>query len=354
MKKRIVREIDFIELVIKWFTHWRWLLGIIIVVFLLSYINGVEENTDSNQSLIVNEKVDLSTLTDKQLSSLSDGELEKCIDNIALNSVEELVELNNHYEKALKVYNENCNELTINDRAEALDYLIESRTMMENSIKSFTEEEKIVYYRLIGLSQYNANDIDTIEKNESNNISWIKKGVILTLVLWVLFFVGYSLVYILDDRIKSGDDIAGDLGIYEFARIVKDKTKHNGKKNQLKGEGNFEDGYYVNELIEINANAIVQKSYELGINSIAIVGGGKGLSQENEKICLSIKDLDKELQIKTINNTFSDIEGMKALKGVEGVVLTGRVGTSKYEDITKEYQSIINKNIPIMGLIIYE
>lgn len=219
---------------------------------------------------------------------------------------------------------------------------------------NFTTEQ-LNYYNFLTAEQDSGQNADVqIETNIAPahlNIKYIIIGSLLCMVVYVLIvFVNY----ILNDKIRSSDDLQNFYSIPKIGELFLPMKKHLfGNVDQrlldLVYRGKKKCGE--EESILFAATSLKIEAQKKNLQHIYFIGST--MPESVWKACNKIKDILKaeQIEISILDDVLYNANELERLANAETAVLVGNVGITTYDEIIKETLLLNREHINILGYI---
>ncbi len=249
------REIDLLDLLRVWISHWKSLLAVFVAAIVIGgalllisgKINDATESAETVESAEETEEVKdsasdkpttLAAVEEKygvdfsDASSLSDKDLDVFFDYVmtvgGAIQVENLVDVYNVYADSYQAYQTSKDDMTAAEAAEACRNLSDSYASIMSTKSSMTACQKAYFSMLIGeqvdltnaLSEVEEAEKAAAETEEATGFNFgFKHFAILVVVAIFLHAMVICLIYILDGKIKRTDPVADMIDSDEIGRF---------------------------------------------------------------------------------------------------------------------------------------
>lgn len=379
MNENYTKEIDLIDLFIDWLSHWKSLIAVIVVGVILAggYIfmrrnASVEIETEiKNENEITDDFLNnlaegtlLSTLKKEQLEVITVQDMEKYfLSEKDIMTVDEVIALNEEYNENLTEYDANKSELELADRAEAFNFIANSKNIIEARKAALSADQAIYYYAKLGINIVAGKDNSAVVGDEKNSVedtivankSSEKKAILIIVLIFILHFIAVACRYIFSNRVKHSDKLSSMVGVPEYTRMI-DWTKIDSAKGLNKLVNKIRFGKIrrtpLKEIVEINTSATIEKLNNKNYISVAVVG--VGLDDERNMLVRQIKNDNENIVVKSIDSITHSVNGSDDIVGVDSAILTVRVGVSRYNDFIEELQSLRDRDVDVIGIAVFE
>lgn len=348
MKENYNKEIDALDLLYDWLSHWRsflvvMLIGIIISgLYTIRFNSNPYEDESGSELRVTTEYLEKNSLSEKEIIE-----------------VDELIDLYNNYLDNIKLYNKNKDSLEIHERVEVLDNIANTKTIIEEQKLQLADVQLSYFYGKL--------DIDTVvdvvdgrqvSGTEISLISWgrVVKRIVLTIILLlIVHLLFFALKYLFDKKIKHSDSISNmvDIPVYSLMVDWEKLDKKCGLDrfiNKMRYASLQKTS--ISETLKINGLAVVDMLNNRGYSSIAVVG--PGLDAEREAFSDQISKTNPDVIVKSIDSITHSFSGAKDISGVKAAVLVVKVGFTSYQDFFEEVQSLIDRDIDVLGIAVFE
>lgn len=344
MNEKNIKEIDVVDLLIDWLSHWRSILIFLLVGTVLAggylYLGRGDEIKPIEDEKISLEKMESDVLSEKDI--------------IVVN---ELIDLENNYRENVEEYQNQKDSLSIKDRTEAFEYITDTKNILEARKLSLTEEQQGYYYAKL--------DVDTKaggadESNMDNQEAFAggaskKKAVLLIILLAIIHFLVFACRYIFDKKVKYADKLSKMLSVPEFTRLI-DWDAIDRKKGLDKFINKLRFSSYrrtsLSDVLDINVKSTVEKLKNREYDSVAVVGFG--LNDEREEFKSRISRFDSSIIVKSIDSITHSVNGADDIIGVKAAIIAVRVGVTLYNDLYEELQSLRDRDVDVIGIAVFE
>lgn len=371
MNENYTREIDLIDLFIDWLSHWKSLLVFILIGLILAggymYMGRTVVDPSTVQTIAANQLsgIDLNTLNEAQLATLSLEEIEKeFLEEKDIKTVDELVDLNNEYLEAYAEYSDTKTSLDFETKVEALKNLADVKCNIGDRVSALTADQQVYYNAKMGYiptkdssqiqSEETENDGET-QSTTITNTSSPRKATLIVILAFVLHVIIFACRYIFSNSIKHTDRLSEMTSIPEYTRMI-DWAQVDSKKgiDKLVSKMRFAGirKTSLTETLEINASATVEKLKNKSYNSVAIVG--TNLLDERQMFSSQISKANSKLTIKSIDSITHSVNGADDIAGVEAAILAVKVGFTRYNDFLEELQSLKDRDVDVIGIAVFE
>ncbi len=353
MNENYAREIDLIDLIIDWCSHWRSLLVFLLVGVIAAgaYIYTGSTTTVDPEAAIAS--VALTDMTDEQLAGLTEDEITSKLTGKEVEAVQELIKLNDEYIENIELYKEQKDSLELKDRAEALNYIVSSKNTIEARKAALTTDQQ-AYFRY--------NYVEKTQDTSTNKVaapvsvgSSKTKALLIVIIAIFLHFVIVACKYVFGKKIKRTDALSSMVNVPEYTRMV-DWTKVDASKglDKLVNKMRYANlrKTELSEAVEINSSATIEKLKNKNYNSVAVIGTGI-VDERNLLVNQVLKD-KPDATVKSIDSITHSVNGADDIAGVKSAILAVKVGVTTYNDFFEELQSLKDREVDILGIAVYE
>lgn len=336
MNENYVREIDLIDLFVDWLSHWRSLLAFLIIgVIAAGGYMYLGKNNVASVSVGSTEEISYG-ITAKELQT-----------------VEELIALNDEYTENVKIYDSEKESMEIKDRTEAFYYIAQAKSIIE-ARKALLSQTQLNYFDDAHKSAEDKK-AETLASAKSAAAPSTKKAILMVILSVILHFVIFACIYIFDNRIKHTDSLSAMTGVPEYTRMV-DWNKIDSKKgldklvNRMRFAGTRHTS--LTEVVEINSSATIEKLKNKNYSSVAVVG--TGIDLERNTLSNQILKDKPDATVKSIDSVTHSVNGADAIAGVDAAILAVKVAHTRYNDFMEELQSLRDRGVDVLGIAIFE
>ncbi len=371
MNENYTREIDLIDLFIDWISHWRSLIVFILigVIGACGYMyagKGAAASNITSEAVIeiIAEDATLSTLTAEQLSEITVKEMEEIfLSQKDMQAVDEVIGLINEYNENLAEYQKSKAKMKLKDRTEAFNYLASSKNIIEARKAALTADQQIYLYEKLGVStvvgeneaKASAKDASKAAPVETTTSASTTKAILIIVVAFVLHFIIFACKYMFNGNIKHSDSISYMVNVPEYTRMV-DWNRIDSSKglDKLVNKMRFANTRKTSleDVVEINSSATVEKLKNKEYNSVAVVGTGIE-AERNMFANQLLKDMPNA-KVKSIESITHSVNGADDIAGVNAAILAVKVGESRYNEFFEELQSLRDRDVDVIGIAIFE
>lgn len=328
MNKDYTRELDLADMIIEWVAHWRSLMIFFVIGIVIAV--GYYVNVTNNAAVI---EIPVEEV-------MSSEELEK---------VKNVIDLNNEYNEDYLLFEKEKEQLSVTERSAILNNLVQSQNIIETEKALFTTNQSKYYNQY-----YNGEQTDVFEQKVNLASVKLKSALIVCALLFVHFIIN-AMRYVFDKKIKRTDDICMLLNIPEYIRIIDwnrvDKARGIDKAiNKMRYSKMARISQ--EDASRFNAISIAEKMGKRGYKSVLIVGDI--FETEKQKLKDSIQNISSEYQVRIIDGIRENIAAADIAMGVDCAVLVGQIGKTNYRNLIKEYQAIVDREIDIIGINIFD
>lgn len=286
--------------------------------------------------------------------------------------------LNSKHENIESIMGSHTLEVSKNDFSVVMDYSIQSSQITTNHEivtwesnvaewkEKFSEEEERYYnYMRTGKAVANANDDNSEEVEEANGLievvpaSISAKMVILGLGLFAFIYLCYVVVlYIFGNKLRVYDDVDY---LFEVQHLgVIQCQNHNQKifdfvdkwiyKLRDYGKRRFTEG----EALGLAVTSIKIAAEKENLQEILCIGCD--IKNNAAEVCSKVAQELKKDNIDTVvlNNILYNQESLTRLREARGAFLVETVGSTMYEEIVKELESLKRQDITVLGILVVE
>ncbi|MBQ3037072.1 MAG: hypothetical protein IJD31_09115 [Lachnospiraceae bacterium] len=230
--------------------------------------------------------------------------------------------------------------------------------------KEFTEEQKQYFELLQKDVIVNAEEVaDTEAQPEtaaavpapSISIKFVAVGMALFAFLYVFFIF---VTYIFNNKLRANDDLAVLYDIPQLGAVNSEKSKKKFlgfiDKWLLSLRDRNKREFTAEESKEIAAVAIKVAAKKSDSNEVYLIGCD--LKKQASDLCTGIQDILKEdnIKIEILDNVLYNAEEMDRLTDVQCAVLVETVGSTMYDEVTKELELLKRNNINVLGGILVD
>ncbi|WP_028234626.1 hypothetical protein [Pseudobutyrivibrio sp. MD2005] len=369
MNNNYTREIDLIDLFIDWLAHWKSLLVCVLIGVVLAggymYMGRgttTVEVTDKDVMATISDGATLSTLTPEQLATLTVKDMEKkFLSEKDINAVEEVIALYDEYVENIEVYDAQKDELEVKDRAEAFNYIANSKNIVEARRASLTADQQVYYDAKMGLDRTVGDAIATKNDESKTTVTTTtegaskKKAALIVILAFILHFMIVACRYIFNNKIKHTDNLSAMVNVPEYTRMI-DWNKVDSKKglDKLVNSIRFASTRKtpLSEVVEINASATIEKLKNKNYSSVALVG--TNLADERDMLAAQISKANANATVKSIDSITHSVNGADDIAGVDAAILAVKVASTRYNDFLEELQSLRDRDVDVIGIAIFE
>lgn len=186
----------------------------------------------------------------------------------------------------------------------------------------------------------------------SVSMKYVLVGAIMFAVLYAAF---WFILYIMNGRLRTNDDVQGIYHIAQLGVVVKDSKKKflvDKWVEQLRNHG--KRTFTREQSLVLAATAVKISANKNEMNAVCLMGCD--LSAGADAVCDRIKaELEKEqIKVTVLNNVLYDAAAMEQLESVQGVVLVEKAGVTMYHEIAEELELAKRQDIKVLGAIIAE
>ncbi len=359
MNEKYAREIDLIDLLIDWCSHWSSSLAFLLVGVIAAgaYMYTGNKAVVDPEAIMASEK--LSEMTAEQLSQLTEVEIAEKLTEEEINAVNELVKLNDEYQENLKLYDAQKDSLELKDRAEAFSYIASQKNIIESRKGVLTaDQQAYYYYNYIEKNQVEKNQTEKAEVAESTTTSTgasKTKALLIVIIAIILHFMIFACRYIFSSKIKRTDALSAMVNVPEYTRMIEWSKVDSSKGldslvNKMRYANVRKTG--MDEAVEINSSATIEKLKNKNYNSVAVIGTGI-IDERNMLVNQLIKD-KPDATVKSIDSITHSVNGADDIAGVQSAILAVKVGTTRYNDFFEELQSLKDREVDILGIAVFE
>ena len=355
------KEIDLIDLLFDWLSHWRSLCVFLLIGVLAAggYVYVANSRAAAVEPIdTVADDATLSTMTEEQLAALSLEDMESYLTEKDLMAVHDVITLNEEYLENMAAYNEQKDSMDLKDRAETLSYISTTKNAVITAKEALTDDELIYYYYYSDATEFALSSTNTTTTTDTATVSTgasAKKAIIIVLVAFFLHVVIVACLYIFNNKIKRSDRLSAMVGVPEYTRMIDwdaiDKKKGLDSiiaRGRLTGVRRTA----LDDVIEINASATVEMMKNKNYSSVAVVG--PGLGQERDRLVSQISKAGSATVVKTIDSITHSVNGADDIAGVDAAILAVRVAATRYSDFMEELQSLRDRDVDVIGIAVFE
>ena len=358
------KEIDLIDLLFDWLSHWRSLCVFLLIGVLAAggYVYVANSRAAAVEPIdTVADDATLSTMTEEQLAALSLEDMESYLTEKDLMAVHDVITLNEEYLENMAAYNEQKDSMDLKDRAETLSYISTTKNAVTTGKNALTADELIYYYYYyyadagIEIALSSTNTTTTTDTATVSTGASAKKAIIIVLVAFFLHVIIVACLYIFNNKIKRSDRLSAMVGVPEYTRMIDwdaiDKKKGLDSiiaRGRLAGVRRTA----LDDVIEINASATVEMMKNKNYSSVAVVG--PGLGQERDRLVSQISKAGSATVVKTIDSITHSVNGADDIAGVDAAILAVRVAATRYSDFMEELQSLRDRDVDVIGIAVFE
>jgi hypothetical protein len=370
MRERYIKQIDLIDLFIDWISHWRSLFVMLIISVIISawyiYTGGtvVKINNNINPEQLASSTT-LGLLTDEQIKQLTLEEMEQYfLTEKDVRVVDDIIELNDSYMENVELYNDQKDSLKLSERAEIQSNLADAKNVIETRRALLTADQQAYYFAKIGVGRDELSEEGSArdEASSSNNkTSTVKIGpskkvaVLIVIVAFILHFLVVSTKYIFGSVVRHTDSLSSTLKLPEYTRMY-DWNRIDAAKglDKLVNRARFSGvrKTSLEDTVEINALATIQKLKNKNYNSVAVVGNN--MDDDRAILVHQIQNDSENLLVKSIDSITHSVNGADEIAGVDSAILAVRVGVSRYSDLFEEITSLEERGVDVIGVAVFE
>ena len=339
MNENYEREIDLIDLFIDWLSHWKSFIVFLLVGIIIScgylYLGS---NSVSNADAVENE------LSKKDIIAVDD-----------------VIALCEEYEENLQFYESQKNQMEIKDRVEAFNYIVSAKNFLEERKAELTADQLVYYYAKSDISTAKSQEKDKVNTTISDDKAVVKvapsksKALLIVILVAILHFIISACRYMFDNTVKHTDNLSLITNVPEYTRMINwDRINANRGLDKLVCNMRFAGVRRTSlaDTIEINASATIEKMQNKNYKSIALVGADIG--ELAEKFTYAISKADSSKIVKSIDSITHSVTGADNINGVKAAILAVKVGTTRYNDLMEELQSLRDREVEVIGIAVFE
>ncbi len=349
------REIDLLDLLRVWISHWKSLLAVFVAAIVIGgallLISGkINDATESAETVETAEETQevkdsasdkpatLAAVEEKygvdfsDASSLSDKDLDVFFDYVmtvgGAIQVENLVDVYNVYADSYQAYQTSKDDMTAAEAAEACRNLSDSYASIMSTKSSMTACQKAYFSMLIGeqvdltnaLSEVEEAEKAAAETEEATGFNFgFKHFAILVVVAIFLHAMVICLIYILDGKIKRTDSVADMIDSDEIGRF---------------------------DSVELTAAALEDIADKKDIASLGLVA--LDAAEAAQTLAAACTGLDTTL-VTSLPTQASDME---TICNLENAVILVTAEKTKLEDLRKMAYTLRLHQVNVLGVII--
>lgn len=184
----------------------------------------------------------------------------------------------------------------------------------------------------------------------------VKKAVTGAFLLAFVYAGYYFVMYILNGRLRSVDELQKLYHIPQFGLIVQEKETPKNKIDQrIDALRNWNKRRLSREQsVDLTATAIRISARKQELDTICLAGCN--LEAGADVVCQALKERleNEKIKVKILNNILYDSAMMGELEDVKGVVLVEKAMTTLYDEVARELELISRQKIDILGGVIVE
>ena len=355
------KEIDLIDLFAEWFSRWRSLCTFLLIGIVVAGAYMYIACSNSSTETSVDTSSDLSSLTDEQLATLSLDDMAAMLTEQDMLAINELIALNDEYVANITAYEAQKDSMDLKDRAEALSYIATTKNAVLTGKNALTDDELVYYYYYyyqqagIDWTDTTANTSVTTATTSTASSGSIKYAIIIILVAIFLHIAIVACSYIFNNRIKHSDRLTDMVKVPEFTRAINwDNVDAGRGLDRLVSSIRFSGirRTPLEEVLDINASATIDKMNNKNYSSVAIVG--PGLEDERQLLVSHISDASSANVVKSIDSITHSVNGADDIAGVDAAILAVRVAATRYSDFMEELQSLRDRDVDVIGIAVFE
>ena len=304
-------------------------------------------------------------VTEKQCKELTDlviSYMEELKDNIAKQAGEhQLVLVNQSFAKVRDT-------AVMDQQKNILANVINYDSMIKNSIATFNAGEK-AYYEFLSQVELEEEEVETAgegtilsEKLEeivpitpSVSVKYVVLGMLLFAFIWVCWLF---LKYVMNNKLRSGDDINAIYNVPQLGHISADGSK--------KKSFDFVD-HLILKLRDRNRRAVTREE-EVGLAGAAVkIAANKkgfdavccigcGMKDSTLEVAEAMRKVlgEEGISLNVLNNVLYDQKALRQLQGVKGAFLLEKAGETLYDEIRRELELMNRQDIKVLGVVVVE
>lgn len=323
--KKAEREINVYDLFVNWLIHWRSLAAFLTIGLLVAIILMVSRNDAES----------VNTINDLEMTAEDKKDVE-----IVASLLDEFV-------TASDIFIKNSDSLSVNERAEILYNLTYAQYLLDIKTRAFSNNQK-VYLSTRGLPDETV--LDTVDHTFASPVYSICKILLLAVFIHAMFF---SIDYLFNDRIKHHENLCERFQLCEYTPMV-DWDAINSKKGLDRIFCNMrhlrESRTTLQDAIEINVLATIEKLQTVGANSVAIIGD----VAEKKMLAEGIIQKNENLTVKLIDSIRRSINGADQIIGVDAAIMVVKASQTRLSLFMEELKALESRNVMILGIVTVE
>lgn len=348
MQAKYEQEIDIVDLLLDWLSHWRSLF----ICLLIGCVVGVgwyytdakkaAEAAAAAEEAEATAVAETETTEEEEVAPASIEECEATLSEAEISEVNELVAMYNSYQDVAAAYYDAESDYSTEEARTALSEIAVAREAISTLKARLTEDQQTYFYLLLGF--------DVAEVAE---VAIIKKIILSWAIIAIVHFIFFALIYILGGKVKHSDNLGEMLGCSDFVPMVDwkkadslkglDRAIYNAK---MKGTERLD----MDEAMQINADTVA----DLVERNAKIALIGKEAGDEAKAFIEISSKTHSELDVTYITGVSNSAQNSQVLSDTTAAVLIVKVGASITAEVVEEYKKLLNRNIKVIGVFTVE